>query len=664
MTRPATQLYEFGPFRLDPVRRVLLREGEIVPLTPKAFDTLLALIENSDRVIEKDELMKTLWPDTIVEERNLAVNISSLRKALGETATDHRYIVTVPGRGYRFAANVRRLRDESGDLIVEHHSRSRVFIHEQEGAIRGNQEDSADMLTRGQDELAASARHRVAAPPFKVLAILLLLAGAAAALIYLVISGKSKQVDRNPAASVPAATSIAVLPFKQLGVEAGDEYFGLGVADVLITRLSNIRQITIRPTSAVLKYSGQAQDPAAAGRELGVDSVLEGNVQRAGEQIRVTVRLVSVRDGAPLWAEKFDAKFTDIFKVQDSISEQVARALMLKLTGEEQVRLTRRYTDNTEAYQAYLRGRYFWNKRTEKSFENGIKYFRQAIELDPNYALAYAGLADSYLLLGSYSFQPPTDAMLKARTAALKALEIDDTLAEAHTSLAVVKYRYDWDWSGAEREFKQAIELNLNYPTAHYWYAHFLVQMERFDEAMAEAKQALALDPLSLITNHIVGLIFYYVRQYDQAIEQYRKTLDLDPNFDAARLFLGRAYVQKGMYTEAIAELQKAIGLNEDNLRITAALGHAYAVSGRGGEAQKVLNKLKELSKRRYVPPFDVALIYAGLGEKDEAFAWLEKAYEERAVRRFLFLKIEPAFDGLRSDSRFQDLLRRMGFEQ
>lgn len=438
--------------------------------------------------------------------------------------------------------------------------------------------------------------------------------------------------------------------------ESRDELLEMGMADTLITRLSNIRQVIVRPMSAVRKYTELEQDAVAVGREQRVDAILEGRIQRSGDKVRVTVRLVKVADEAMLWAGQFDEKFTDIFAVQDSISERVAAALALKLTGEEQKRLTKRYTDNTVAYQLYLKGRYNWNKTTEEGLKKAIDFFNQAIEKDPSYALAYAGLADAYTSLDWYGVLSTKEANPRAKAAAIKALEIDETLAEAHASLAAVR-QYEWDWAGAEREYQRAIGLNPNYAVAHQWYGVYLAYMGRMDEGIAEMTRAQELDPLSLAINAQLGFLFYLARRYDQAIEQCQRTLEMEPSYEEARIYLAWIYVQKGMYEEAIAQYQKLKGDIPD---VLAMLGAAYAVSGQRGKARDVLAKLKEISQRRYVPPVFVAAIYTGLGDKDQAFAWLEKAYEDRD-ESFVGLKVLPLFDLLRSDQRFADLLRRMG---
>ena len=377
----------------------------------------------------------------------------------------------------------------------------------------------------------------------------------------------------------------------------------------------------------------------------------------------IQTELVDVAEESQLWGEQYNRKLADLLAVQEEISREISAKLRIRLSGEERKQLTKRYTDNTEAYQLYLQGRYYWNKRTPEDLKKGIGYFQQAIDLDPNYALAYAGLADSYNVLPIWTPIKTKEAYPRAKSAALKALEIDDTLAEAHTSLAYAIYRYDWDWPGAEREFKRAIELKPNYATAHQWYSFYLSTMGRVEEAIVEIKRAQELEPLSLFINSDVGVAFYRAGQYDQAIEQLRKTIEMDPNFAYARYNLGVAYEQKGMYEEAVAELNKAVELSGDAHLMLASLGHAYAVSGKRGEAEKLLDEWKERSKREHVSAYYIALIYTGLGEKDQALQWLDKAYQDRDfnVPR---LKDELRLDSLRSDPRFQDLVRRVGLPQ
>jgi TolB-like protein/Flp pilus assembly protein TadD len=457
--------------------------------------------------------------------------------------------------------------------------------------------------------------------------------------------------------------SIAVLPFKPLVASSRDEALELGMADTLINKLSNIRQVTVRPLSAVRQYTSLEQDAAAAGREQKVDAVLDGNIQRSGEKIRVTVRLVRVADAREIWAEQFDEKLTDIFSVQDSVSAKVSGLLAVTLTGEEKELLTKHQTADVEAYQLYLVGRYHLNKLTDDGFKKGRDYFQQAIDKDPNYALAYAGLADAYNRLSGWNAVSPREGFPSARAAAIKALELDDNLVEAHTQLGVVKLLYDWDWSGAEREFTRAIEINRGYSDAHQMYSYYLSALGRYDEALTAMRRAQELDPLSIEKNAGIGDILYQQRQYDRAIEQYQRVLEMDANSGFTHWAIGNVYVQKKRYEDAIAEYQKAIPLSGDSPDEPASLACAYALSGRKREAQVILGELQERSKRRYISPTIIAFIYAALGDKDRAFAWLDKAYEGRDFILTL-LKAEPMFDGLRSDPRFADLLRRVGLPQ
>ena len=457
----------------------------------------------------------------------------------------------------------------------------------------------------------------------------------------------------------PAVRSIAVLPFKPLVEASRDEVLEMGMADTLITRLSNIRQINVRPMSAVRKYANIEQDAAAAGREQLVDAVIEGSIQRSGDAVRVTVRLVRVTDVSVIWTGQFDQKFTDIFALQDAISERVAGALTMELTGHESARLTKRHTDNTEAYRLYLMGRYYLGKYTEEAGRKSIEYFNQALEKDPGYALAYAGLADCYVVLGTDTHLPPKEVMPKAKAYAVKALEIDDTLAEAHASLGTYELFYGWDWIAAERELKRALDLNPSFAGAHELYSYFLAAMGRHREAIAEMERALELDPLSLVINADLGMAYYFARQHDQAIKQSRKAIEMDPNFVIAHLFIGWAYEQKKMYEEATAELNKARTLSGSWARVVAELGHVYAASGQRGEAHRLLHEMKGQAKRGHIDSANIALIYTGLGERDQALQWLEKAYEERSPW-IPWLNVEPKFDHLRSDPRLLDLLRRM----
>jgi TolB-like protein/tetratricopeptide (TPR) repeat protein len=578
MANSTKAMYEFGPFRIDVERYLLLRDEESIPLSPKAFETLVFLVQHRGKVGRKDDIMSSIWPDTFVEESNLAQNIFLLRKALGEDKHEHRYIVTIPGVGYRFVAPVREI------------------------------EPTSTSAERGTGQ---------------------------------------------------AVASIAVLPFKSIAGQESDTFLGPGLADALIMRLSSIRNMKVRPTTAVLKYVGADHDPLQIGRELRVDALLTGVIQHEGEKIRVSVQLVSVKDGITLWADKFDDKFTDIFAIQDSISEQVVRSLALKLSGEEQRQLRKSYTDNPEAFQLYLKGRYFWNQRTAEGLKKSLEYAQQAIALEPTYAAAYVGLADSYNLLGAqHGVLPPRESFPRARAAALRALEIDGMMAEAYASLGFIDCCHAWDWSGAEQNYLKAIELKPNYPTAHHWYGELLVTLGRFSEAVIELQMAQELDPLSLAINADLAASYYYARQYDKSERLLHNLLEFNANFVRAHIILGKVYGQKGQHAEAVAVLRRALVLSNDPATLSA-LAHGLAIAGSTTEARQNLGQLQELAERRYVSAGSMAEIFVGLGEKDLAHVWLQKAFEDRDIE-MIWLKVDPLFDPIREDSKFTELIQRV----
>jgi TolB-like protein/Tfp pilus assembly protein PilF len=469
----------------------------------------------------------------------------------------------------------------------------------------------------------------------------------------------SPDVISAGATSIPTK-SIAVLPFKPLLAASRDESLELGMADTLITKLGNLRQIIVRPVSAVRKYAGLEQDPVAAGREQRVDAVLDGTLQKSGERIRVTVRLLSAADGQQLWADKFEEEFTDIFSVEDSISERVAAALAVTLTGADKKQLTKRYTENAEAYQLYLKGRYYAGKYTPEGTKKAIAYFDKAIALDPNYALAYDGLA--YCYYASDWFGPPKENFAKGRALVEKALEIDPALAEAHVSLGLLVAWLDYDWPRAEREFNCAFELNANYPPAHLWYGYYLMGLGNFDQSITEIKRAIELDPLSAEANTCLGIALLDGHRYDEALQQLRTTVEAEPDYWLAHLYFARALEKKGELSAAIAELKKTMLIEGAPAEVVSALGYAYAVSGNKAEAEKIILQLKEQSeqsKQFYVPAYGIATIYAGLGDKERAFTYLEKEYANGAFY-LNYLKVDPEVDNLRSDPRFADLLRRV----
>jgi TolB-like protein/Tfp pilus assembly protein PilF len=579
MSSPTIAVYEFGPFRIDMERYLLLRDEETIPLSPKVFETLLYLVQHREKVAKKDEILNSVWPETFVEESNLAQNIFLLRKALGEEKNEHRYIVTIPGVGYRFVA-----------LVQEYEA------------------------------------------------------------LY-----KTKKVE-----TVKTVESIAVLPFKNLKGDDTESFLGPGLADSLIMRLSSMRHVKVRPTAAVLRYHQPQQDPLAIGRELNVDALLDGVYQQEADKIRVSVQLISVKDGITLWAAKFDERFTDIFAIQDSISDQVVRSLALKLSGDEQRQIRQNYTQSPEAFQLFVKGRYFWSQRTVEGLRKALEYAQEAIAADPTYALAYVGLADSYNLLGAqHNVLPPRESFPKAKAAALRALEIDEMLAEAYASLAFVECCFEWNWPAAEASYRKAIELKPNYPTAHHWYGELLTTLGRFGEAQEKLQQAQEFDPLSLAINVDLAASYYYARQYERSERQLLNLLELNPNFIRAHEILGRVYEQQGEHDKAISEWQRAAQLSGDNPAIQAGLAHAFTAAGNFNEALQILRQLEQSARRRYISAYRIAEIYLGLGQLEVAYEWLERAFTNRDVE-FVFLKVSPTLDPLRREPGFKELVGRV----
>jgi TolB-like protein/DNA-binding winged helix-turn-helix (wHTH) protein/Flp pilus assembly protein TadD len=634
MLRQDAHLFEFGPFRLDTAEKVFFKNGEPLALAPKAFELLAILVQQSGHLVDKNELLKEIWPDSFVEESSLTQNIYVLRKALADSNGEPRYIETVPRRGYRFVAEVKPVSDHKLDDDREPPPAPAKHI-----------EGSANHISLA----ALPGRRRLAPVAFGLSLLLIGLAVASAVLIF-----------RKAPPDAFAARSIAVLPFKILGGEGADEHLGLGMTDAMITKLSSLKQISVRPTSAIYKYGDHGYDLAAVGRELNVDAILEGTVQRAGDRVRVNVQLINASNGQAVWAEKFDEQYTGVFAVQDSISEQVAYALRLTVTSESRSQLAKRYTENPEAYQAYTRALYFWNQRTEEGLNRSIRYFKDAIAKDPNYALAYAGLADCYSLIAYYGYPSLTieAAYQQASRAAMKALEMDNTIAEAHTALALVKTYMDGDRPAAEKEYKQALTLNPSYATGHQRYALFLLEESRLDEAYEEIKRAQELDPLLAVVNSNLGAILYMKRDYDRAAEYCRKALEVAPQLPAANYFLGLILTQKGMYREAIALLEKAKETDQNKQTFSDALAYAYVMAGRAGGAQQMIVELKNSSPKNTTADFSLGLIYAALGDMDRAFAHFER--QNREWRRLLFgLRLDPRLDRLRADARYADLLKR-----
>ena len=642
MSGPENPLYEFKGFVLDGRGRVLLAEGRLVHLTPKAFDTLLVLVENSGHVVEKERLIKEVWPDTFVEEGGLTRNIHDIRKALGDDLAQPLYIETIPKRGYRFVAPVRPTFTET----VVHQNFVAVVRTDEEIEEIEEVEDAGGPAVRAEGTLV---HHDGLAKAIwstrKVVAALSSLA---------LLTGTYVLIRFWRPARQPEIRTVAVLPLKALDADENDPALGLKLADALILRLGRLRQVVIRPTRAVQRYEGKTLDPLEAGREQQVDAVLDGTFQRAGERLHLRVQLLRVSDGQQLWAQTFDESGADPFFLQDALAEQAAQALVPQLTGAERKLVARRDTENVEANRLYTEGRYYWNKRNVEGIRKSVELLGQAVALDPKYARAYAALADSYITLSDYDLLPSSEAFPKARDAAQKALAIDDSQAEAYTALAMIKARYDLDWAGADRTFQQAIEKNPNYATARQWYAEFLTGMGRHHEALEQIHQAQQLDPLSLIIESIEALNLNYARDYDAAIAQCKSVIGRDPSFGEVYAYLGFAYEQKRMFREAMDAYQQYSTLSGYNTPTAAAI-RSSPVS----DARDYWEKMVELSKPPTGSQLGAAQALAQLGETDKALALLEQACARRSYG-ILYLKVNPNLDPLRRDAKFKELMRRM----
>ncbi|HSE21009.1 MAG TPA: winged helix-turn-helix domain-containing protein [Pyrinomonadaceae bacterium] len=642
--------YEFGPFRVDARKRLLLRDGNPVRLPAKAFEILLVLLQSHGRLVEKDDLMRRVWPDAVVEENNLTVNISALRKSLSEAPGEHRYVLTVPGRGYQFVADVTQYDDESvrPDRDIGLTQTTSNNSGSEFGFNPNHAEKETPLLSRDE--------HKVHRRRYPLLLLSAILIAAVVIVAYFVYSRSFTGHGKT------GITSIAVLPFANNTGDPNTDYLSDGIPESLINSLSQLRGVKVIARSSTFKYRGAEMDLNEVSKTLGVQAILTGRVTQRGDNLSINVELLNVSDKTQIWGEQYDRKLSDLLATQRDITHEIVEKLKLKVAGEEKGP-ARHYTESNEAYQLYLKGRFHWNKRTAEALNKAIEYFNEAIAKDPNFALAYAGLADCYVVPANR--MAPKDAMPKAKTAAIRALELDETLAEAHASLGRVFAAYEWDWKNAEKEYKRALELNSQYAIAHQWYGGYLSVMGRSNEAIAERKQALELEPLSLTINFELGLGYYYDRDYDRAIDQFQKTLELDQEFPAALNFLPAAYEQKGMYSEAIAGFKKALPLSVGGewTLSRAGLGHVLAVTGKRPEALAVLNELERISRQEYVTPTSIALIYAGLSDKDQAFAELQKGYEQRAFQ-LQWIKLDPRWDSLRSDPRFHDLIRRMGMPE
>jgi TolB-like protein/DNA-binding winged helix-turn-helix (wHTH) protein len=636
MSLQTRAVFEFGVFRLNPVERLLLREQVQVPLPPKAFDALVVMVESRGRLLGKDELLRKVWPDTFVEESNLAQHISILRKALREGEDGFQYIETVPRHGYRFVAEVREVGAASDSNAFPDPAPS--------------QQPSRGVPESGVPE-RAGPQHR-----WKLtfaLATLVVLLAVLILTVPLLMKLRSSRPD--------PIQSLAVLPLQNLSADPTQEYFADGMTEALITDLAKIPGLKVISRTSIMQYKNSHKKLPQIAQELGVDGVIEGAVLRSGDRVRITAQLVRAATDQHIWAESYERDLSDLVALQDEVSRSIAAQIRKEIALPQP--LATAAVVSAQGREDYLKGRYFWNLRTEAGYLKAIEYFQAAVTGDPQYAQAYAGAADAYALLGSMPSAkiPRETAMPKAREMALAALKLDDSLADAHTSLAFVEMHYEWKFREAEREFKRAIDLNPNYSTAHHWYAYDLAAMGRMDEAVAEVKVARQTDPLSAIINTDVAEILYFAHRYDEALLQARATLEMDSNFAHAHRVLERIYDEKRMFPEAIAEGQRAVGLSRDDTWMLLDLANTYALAGKKTEMQDCLTRAAKASPRGVLPEVGgTAEMYVALGEVDRALRVLESACQ-RHEGGLILLNADPRFDSLKSEPRYRQLLRRIG---
>lgn len=648
MINDSKPLLEFGRFRLDSEKKLLWCDSEPVRLPMKAIELLCVLAESGNQVVTKDEIWRRVWQNSFVEETNLTHNIYLLRKTFKDLGEPD-LIQNVPRRGYRLAREVREVETGNGEdeIIIERHAVSRTLIEE----ISDSPEDSDTLTHKSLDKLEGKSLRAFASPAFRVSFAVLLLAA--------LLGGFAFWSYRNSAAKIPGGEikSIAVLPFKSLNEETNQKHLGLGLADSLNLKLGGIKQLIVPPTSEVLNQSKSEENPLIIGQRLGADAVLDGSVQSENGNLRVNVRLLRVADGAQLWAGKFDDRVTNLFALQDSISARVSDSLALRLSSEEKKILAKRHTNNLKAYQNYVDGMFEMHKGTPDGWRKSLELFKQAIAEDADYALPYAALAVVYAVMSGFGETTPQEAMPQAKRAAQKAVELDESLAEAHLALASVKWNFDWDWAGAESEFRRAIELAPTLPSARNTYAHFLLTMSRPEEAVAESQKALELAPSDVYMNEDLAWVYLTVGRLEDATAQARKTLEMDERAYGAYLILGWIAQRRGDFKTAIAEIERARAIEPDNSFVEVELAYTLARAGRKIEAEKILAALK--AKREYLSPYPQAILYAGLGDKERALFYLNQSFEQR-VNEMVALRMEEKLNSLRDDPRFQEIMRKM----
>lgn len=649
-------IYRFDDFTLEPRDRCLRRDGQEIYLRPKAFQTLLYLVDKSGHLVSKDELLDQIWAGTIVTETAMTHCINEVRKALSDDAHQPRYLKTIPGSGYKFIAPVSKDRMTEEEIIEEEFVTMKVTMAEEDQEFPVNL--NTEKITTGPLASLFLSQGRFSERSLAYLARFSRKIILFTAILVILILSTLFICDRIN----PDIQSLAVLPLTNLNADSSQDYFDDGMTEALITELAKISSVRVISRTSVMQYKRVHRPLREIAQELDVDAVVEGSLFYSGDRVRINVQLLQVKPERHLWAESYEREMSDILKLQNEVTKAIADEIEASLTPNERAHLTQTRQVDPEAYQSYLKGRYFWNKRTPEGFHKGIDFFEMAIERDPTYAKAYAGLSDCYNGLYDFDLLAPIEAAPRAKLAAMKALAIDSTLADAYTSLGFVTARYDWDWLGAEKKFQRAIKLNKNYSIAHHWYALHLAMMGQFDKAIAAITKALDLDPLSLIVNSNMAWIFYFATRYDEAEQQLKKTLDMNPDFLSAHVKLGWVYEGQGKYQQAIDQFNIALTLSGDEPNVIALIGNCYALAGQFGEARKIINQLVEQSQQRYISAYWIAMIYACLGEKDNAFYWLSRAVEERSGG-LVWLKVEPKLEGVRSDPRFFEFLKAIGLQ-
>jgi TolB-like protein/DNA-binding winged helix-turn-helix (wHTH) protein/Tfp pilus assembly protein PilF len=631
----------FGTYEISFQSGEVRKSGLRIRVQQQPMKLLEILLEHPGEVVTREELRSRVWPNESFGDFDQALNISigKLRSALGDSAENPRFIETLPKRGYRFIADVSVVGDNA---------------HKRGPESAASPPPATVSVTKVQNPGLAISR----TSPKRRLWTRLLVIPASALVLSLVIL--SVWLFRSRIRPPTEIRSLAVLPLDNLSGDASQNYFADGMTDELITDLAQISALRVISRTSVMAYKGARKPLPQIARELNVDAMVEGTVLRSGDQVRITAQLIEASTDKHLWSQSYEGDLRDTLALQNRVASAIADQIRISLTPREKAALKDARVVKPEAYESYLKGRYFWNKRTADGLKVALAYFKQAIEEDPKYAQAYSGLADTYALLGDwqYAVMTPKEAFPQAKAAAIKALELDSTLGEAHNSLAFVLDGFDWDFESAGKEFQRAVELNPGYATAHHWYAWHLSLLGRYDEAIAEMRKAENLDPLSLIINADLAELLVLAHSYDESIQQSRKTIEMDPDFALAHNQLAQAFLQKHMYDEAVAELKTAVQLSGGAPAFIASLARAYVASGKQSEAIQLLGDLKKRSNPTYSNAAEIAMIYASLGDTDQAMNWLEKGYDERFNPGVL---LRPGFDPLRSDSRFQELVHRVG---